>query len=168
MKIVDFSNFVFVETTGVVASAKSGVNNANDLANKRVAVVSGTTNEQAMVRKSQQIPMNLVRVKERAEGVAMLEAGKVDAYASDKLLLLGIRWKDPKAMRLLPDDLSIEPYAIALPRGDWALRLAVNTALTGIFGGSEIAFIYQTWFSPIGLQPGPLLSASFLLNVLPE
>jgi ABC-type amino acid transport substrate-binding protein len=168
MKIVDFSNFVFVETTGVVASAKSGVNNANDLANKRVAVVSGTTNEQAMVRKSQQIPMNLVRVKERAEGVAMLEAGKVDAYASDKLLLLGIRWKDPKAMRLLPDDLSIEPYAIALPRGDWALRLAVNTGLTGIFGGSDIAFIYRTWFGPIGLQPGPLLSASFLLNVLPE
>jgi len=168
LKIVDFSNFVFVETTGVVASAKSGVSNANELANKRVAVVSGTTNEQAMVRKSQQIPMNLVRVKERAEGVAMLEAGKVDAYASDKLLLLGIRWKDPQAMRLLPDDLSIEPYAIALPRGDWALRLAVNTALAGIFGGSEIAFIYQTWFGPIGLKPGPLLSASFLLNVLPE
>jgi glutamate/aspartate transport system substrate-binding protein len=168
MKIVDFSNFVFVETTGVVASAKSGVNNANDLANKRVAVVGGTTNEQAMVRKSQKVPMNLVRVKERAEGVAMLEAGKVDAYASDKLLLLGISWKDPKAMRLLPDDLSIEPYAIALPRGDWALRLAVNTGLVDVFGGSEIAFIYQTWFSAIGLQPGPLLSSSFLLNVLPE
>ena len=88
----------------------------------------------------------------------------------DKILLEGIavKLKDTKKYGLLPDDLSIEPYAIALPRGDWALRLAVNTALTGIFGGSEIAFIYQTWFSPIGLQPGPLLSASFLLNVLPE
>jgi glutamate/aspartate transport system substrate-binding protein len=168
MKIVDFSNFVFVETTGVVTTAKSGINSANDLANKRVAVVSGTTNEQALVRRSQQIPMNLVRVKERAEGIAMLEAGKVDAYASDKLLLLGIQWKDPKAMRLLGDDLSIEPYAIALPRGDWALRLAVNTALAGVFSGSEIAFIFQSWFGPIGLKPGPLLSASFLLNALPE
>lgn len=168
MKIVDFSNYVFVETTGVVATAKSGANSVSDLAGKRVAVVSGTSNEQALVNKSQQVKFDIVRVKERAEAIAMLESGKVDAYASDKLLLLGMKFKDPKAMRLLPDDLSIEPYAIVMPRGDWALRQAINTGLASVFGGSEIAFIFNTWFGPIGLKPGPLLSASFALNALPE
>ena len=71
--------------------------------------------------------MTLVRVKDRAEGIAALEGGKADAYASDKLLLVGAKFSDPEGDELLPDDLSIEPYAIVLPRGDWALRLAVNT-----------------------------------------
>ena len=73
--------------------------------------------------------MTLVSVKDRDEGIAALEAGKVDGFASDKLLLAGAQFKHPEALDMLPDDLSIEQYAIVLPRGDWAFRLAVNTGL---------------------------------------
>ena len=168
MKQVDFSNYVFVESTGVSVMASSGINTLNDLGGKRVAVVAGTSNEQAVETVSKRIPMTLVRVKDRGEGIAALEGNKADAYASDKLLLIGAKFTDPKAIRLLPDDLSIEPYAIVLPRGDWALRAAVNTALAHIIRGGEITFIFNTWFSSIGLQPGALISATFLLNALPD
>ena len=168
MKQVDFSNFVFVESTGVAVMAKSGINNANDLAGKKVAVVSGTTNEQAVVAKSKQINMEVVRVKERAEGIAALESGKVDAYASDKLLLVGAKFSDPRAMKLLPDDLSVEPYAIVLPRGDSTFRLAVNTGLSHIMRGTEMAFIFNSWFGQIGFQPGSLMTAMFILNGLSD
>ena len=168
MKEVDFSNYVFVESTGVAVMAKSGINNANDLAGKKVAVVAGTSNEQAIVNKSKQIPMDVVRVKERAEAIVALESGKVDAYASDKLLLIGAKFSDPRAMKLLPDDLSVEPYAIVLPRGDWALRLAVNTALAQIMGGTEMTFIFNGWFGQLGFQPGALIRATFILNALAE
>lgn len=168
MKTVDFSNFVFVESTGVSVMASSDIKTLNDLGGKRIAVVSGTSNEQAVETVSKRIPMTVVRVKDRAEGIAALEGGKADAYASDKLLLVGAKFTDPKAIRLLPDDLSIEPYAIVLPRGDWALRLAVNTALANIIRGGEISFVFNTWFAPIGLQPGALISATFLLNALSE
>jgi len=168
MKQVDFSNFVFVESTGLAVLAKSGINSANDLAGKKVAVVAGTTNEQALVNKSKQIKLEVVRVKDRADGIAALESGKVDAYASDKLLLIGAKFADPKAMKLLPDDLSVEPYAIALPRGDWALRLAVNSALSHIMRGSEMAFIFNTWFGQIGFKPGTLMTAMFILNGLSD
>ena len=124
--------------------ASSDIKTLNDLGGKRVAVVAGTSNEQAVETVSKRIPMTLVRVKDRAEGIAALEGGKADAYASDKLLLIGAKFTDPKAIRLLPDDLSIEPYAIVLPRGDWALRLAVNTALANIIRGGEITFIFNT------------------------
>ena len=41
---------------------------------------------------------------------------------------------------MLPDDLSIEPYAIVFPpRGDWAFRLAVNTGLAKIFRDGRTA-----------------------------
>jgi glutamate/aspartate transport system substrate-binding protein len=168
MKEVDFSNYIFVESTGVAVLAKSGINNANDLAGKKVAVVEGTSNEQAIVRKSKQGAIDVVRVKERAQGIAALESGKVDGYASDKLLLVGAKFSNPSAMKLLPDDLSVEPYAIVLPRGDWALRLAVNTALAQIMGGTEMAFIFNSWFGRLGFQPGVLMSATFILNALAE
>ncbi len=168
MKEVDFSNYVFVESTGISVMASSDIKTLHDLGGKRVAVVAGTSNEQAVEIVSKRIPMTLVRVKDRAEGIAALEGGKADAYASDKLLLIGAKFTDPKAIRLLPDDLSIEPYAIVLPRGDWALRLAVNTALAHIIRGGEITFIFNTWFKSIGLQPGALISATFLLNALSD
>jgi ABC-type amino acid transport substrate-binding protein len=168
MKQVDFSNYVFVESTGVAVLAKSGISGANDLAGKKVAVVGGTSNEQAIVTKSKQTPMEIVRVKERAEAIAMLEGGKVDAYASDKLLLLGAKFNDPQAMKLLPDDLSVEPYAIVLPRGDWELRLAVNTGLAHIIRNGEIAFIFNSWFGQLGFTPGTLIRSTFILNGLAE
>ncbi len=168
MKQVDFSNYVFVESTGVAVLAKSSINNASELAGKKVAVIAGTSNEQAMVAKSKQISMEIVRVKERAEAIIALESGKVDGYASDKLLLIGANFTDPRAMRLLPDDLSVEPYAIALPRGDWQLRLAVNTGLAQIMRGTEMAFIFNSWFGRLGFQPGVLMNAAFILNGLAD
>ena len=153
MKQVDFSNYVFVESTGVsvMASPTSRRQRSGRQAGRR-----GRRHQQRAGSRdrSKRIPMTLVRVKDRAEGIAALEGGKADAYASDKLLLIGAKFTDPKAIRLLPDDLSIEPYAIVLPRGDWALRLAVNTALANIIRGGEITFIFNTWFASIGLPAG--------------
>ena len=72
-------------------------------------------------------------------------------------------------MQLLPDDLSIEPYAIALPRGDWALRLAVNTALRSIYARQRDRFHLQHLVRPDrAASPAPLLSATFMLNGLAD
>ena len=99
------------------------------MAGKKIAVVSGTTNEKVVKEhlKLRNLNATVVTVKDRDEAVAALEAGKVDGFASDKLLLAGAQVKHPEALAMLPDDLSIEQYAIVLPRGDWAFRLAVNT-----------------------------------------
>jgi glutamate/aspartate transport system substrate-binding protein len=68
----------------------------------------------------------------------------------------------------LPDNLSFEPYAVVLPRGDWNFRLAVNTALADLYRRGAMVSIYDKWFSQVGLQPGALLEAVFLLGALPE
>ncbi len=129
MKDVDFSSIIFTESTGIVVKAASGFQKATDLDGKKIAVATNTTNERAIANLIKQGTLKavLVPVKDREAGVAALEKGEVDAYASDKLLLVGARFADPKAMSMLPDDLSLEPYGIVLPRGDWALRLAVNS-----------------------------------------
>jgi glutamate/aspartate transport system substrate-binding protein len=148
MKEVDFSILVFVESTGVMVSRTSNIRGLGDLAGKKIALVTGTSNERAVSNIVHQLKLDvtLVQVKDRDEGVAALEAGKVDAFASDKLLLAGAKFKDPDAFAMLPDDLSIEQYAITLPRGDWALRLAVNTGLADIFRSGRTKDLFERWF----------------------
>jgi glutamate/aspartate transport system substrate-binding protein len=170
MKLVDFSNYVFVESTGFAVRTASGINNLKEIAGKRIAVIAGTSNERAVTRHNLQHQLNaiVVPVKDRDEAIAAMSSGQVDGFASDKLLLLGTQFKDNQELRLLPDDISIEPYAIALPRGDWELRLAVNTALADIFRSGEVRSIFDRWFSHIGLQPGLLNESVYLLGAIPE
>jgi glutamate/aspartate transport system substrate-binding protein len=170
MMEVDFSSIVFVESTGLVVKAASGISRVGDLAGRKIAAIAGTTNERAVADQLQrrQINATMVPVRDREEGFAALEEGRVDAFASDKLLLTGANIKNPRALTMLPDDLSFEPYAITLPRGDWALRLAVNTALADIYRRGENLKIFDKWFSAMGLRPSLLLGAAFALGSLPE
>jgi len=170
MKEVDFSNFVFVESTGMVVTRASNIRTFTDMAGKRIAVAAGTTNEQAIISqlKQQKIEATIVSVKDGSEAIAMLEDGKADGFASDKLLLVGAPMKNPQALVMLPDDLSVEPYAITLPRGDWALRLAVNTGLAEIYRSGQVVVIFKGWFDRIGMQMSPVLRIMYGLGSLSD
>jgi ABC-type amino acid transport substrate-binding protein len=168
MKEVDFSNIIFVESTGVVVAKANNFHSLTDMAGKKIAVVAGTTNERAVNDQSRahDLKITVVTVKDRDEGMATLESGKVDGYAGDKLLLVGTQAQHPENFTMLPDDLSIESYAIAMPRGDWALRLAVNTGLAPIFSSGLIFEGFKKWFGQIGLRPGVLSQAAWALGGL--
>lgn len=170
MRQVDFSSVTFVESTGMVVRANANIAKAEDLNGQKIAVAAGTTNEAALADliKQGRLKATLVAVKDRDAGIAALEKGEVDGYASDKLLLVGARFQDAKALLMLPDDLSFEPYAIALPRGDWAFRLAVNTALADVFRSGLIFTVFGRWFDQIKLKPGPVLLSAFSLGALPK
>ena len=171
MKQVDFSSYTFVESTGLLVKATSGVRAFADLAGKRIAVIAGTTNERAINEqlKRRQISSTVVPFKSRYEAFAAFEEGKTDALASDKLLLLGaaLKAKDPKSLALLEDQLSFEPYGIVLPRGDASFRLAVNTGLSQLYGSGEIVEIFGRWFASFG-RPSSILEASYVLGTIPE
>jgi glutamate/aspartate transport system substrate-binding protein len=170
MKQVDFSNYVFVESTGLAVRRDAGISGLKDVGGKKIAVIAGTSNEKAIGLLNQQRQLNatVVPVKDRDEAVAALDSKRVDAFAWDKLLLIAAQYKDRQDILLLPDDLSIEPYAIALPRGDWELRLAVNTALGEIFRTGGVKGIFGRWFGSISEQPTVLLNSVYLLGALAE
>jgi glutamate/aspartate transport system substrate-binding protein len=170
MKDVDFSNFVFIESTGLAVTKTSNIRSFADMAGKKIVVAAGTTNEQAIIAqlKLQKIEATVVSVKDGAEAIAMLEAGNADGFATDKLLLVGAHMKNPQAFIMLPDDLSVEPYAIVLPRGDWAFRLAVNTGLAQMFRTGQVVAVFQAWFDRIGLQMSPVLRIMYGLGALSD
>jgi glutamate/aspartate transport system substrate-binding protein len=171
LKLVDFSSFIFLESTGLMAKGSSGLRSLSDMSGKKIAVIGGTTNERAVNAqlRARQLSATVVPFKSRDEAFSALEEGKVDAFASDRLLLIGaaVKSKDPRAMDLLPDQLSMEPYGIALPRGDSNFRLAVNTGLARIYGTGEIVEIFNRWFRDLG-NPGPVMETLYMLGALPE
>ena len=119
--------------------------------------------------KRRQLDATVQPFKSRDEAMAALEAGKADAFASDRLLLVGAatKAKDPNTLTLLADQLSLEPYGIVVPRGDTGMRIAVNTGLARIYAGDEIVEIYRRWFGQFG-RPTALLEAAYALGAIPE
>ncbi|HSI54873.1 MAG: amino acid ABC transporter substrate-binding protein [Ramlibacter sp.] len=171
LKEVDFSSLTFADATGVLVRNSTSGNSLMALANKKIAVMGGTTNERALndALKARVVSATVVTVKSREEGLAQLEAGTIDGFAGDRVLLVGLasQAKDPKAFALLSDALSYEPYAIALPRGDWAMKQSVNAALAQIYASNALPELYGRWFKALG-NPSLVLEVMFALGRLPE
>jgi len=170
-KTVAFSLPIFVEGGSALVDAKSKLTQFADLKGKRIAVIAGTTTEQALVREFNSMGLKaiLVPVKSTAEGMAMLTKHKVDAFAGDRTVLgrLKLTASRPADFDLLANDFSFEPYGLVLPRDDPDFRLAVDRVLASLYRTGEIDPIFQRWLAPYG-KPGPLLHAMFYLNTLPE
>ena len=171
MREVSFSTLTFLDGTGLLVRNSTPGTSLLDMGGKKIGVVAGTSNERAVADalKAKVVTATIVPVGTRDEGLAQLEAGTIDAFASDRVLLVGLasRAKDPKSLALLLDALSYEPYAIALPRGDWAMKQAVDAALSQIYGSPAIGEIYGRWFGAIG-KPGPVLETMYGLGRIPE
>jgi len=168
---VDFTNMTFVDGGSLLVMASSGIRRVADLGGKKVAVVPGTTTERALaaaLRKNGVSPQ-VITVKEHIEGLRLLDSGGADAYASDRVILIGlaIQSSDISRLRLADEYLSYEPYGLMVRKNDAAFRLAANRVLSGIYRSGEIEQIYERWFGALGV-PSTLLQAMYLLNGLPE
>ncbi len=46
-------------------------------------------------------------------------------------------------------------------------RLAIDTALSQIYGSGEIVGLYRQWFGQFG-EPGPIVKVMYLPGTIPE
>ena len=99
----------------------------------------------------------------------MLKAGKVDALASDRTALVGtfLQGGGAEGLGVFSEDLSYEPYALVMRKGDGELRLFVDRVLAQIYRNGEIEAIYGRWLAPLG-APSVGLVGMYMLNSLPE
>jgi glutamate/aspartate transport system substrate-binding protein len=171
MEQVAFSHMIFVDGASFLATAASGVRGVKDLTGKRVGVISNTTTDKVLASAlgAASIKAQIVNVADHQEGLKGLEEGRLDAYASDHLLLAGLLSiaKDRAQLRLSGEILSYEPYALMMRRGDNAFQAQVNRALSALYRSRAIVPIYEKWFGSYAQVP-PLVSALYLLHSWPE
>lgn len=168
---VDFSLMTFVDGGGLLTKSDLNLRAMADLADKRIAVIPGTTTETALIKflKEEFVTVQLGRVKDHLEGRGAVEKGLAEAFASDRGILIGlvVTAKDPSSFTIPNILFSFEPYGFMVRRNDAAFRLAVNRALAGLYRSGGIVEIYDRWFGALG-KPSPALQAMYLLNGLPE
>jgi ABC-type amino acid transport substrate-binding protein len=110
------------------------------------------------------ISVEMVPVKDNEDGRELLMAGKVDALAGDRLVLVGQVAASGAANQfaILDAEFSIDPYAFAVARNQADFRLAVNRGLARIYRTGEIDRIFTRWFGE-DASPTELLEVLFFV-----
>jgi len=167
---VDFSSMIFVDGGSFISKARAKITTLKDLAGKKLSVIPGTTTEKAVKAALEQAQVSAEIIPERthAEGYAALREDRIDAYASDRIILIGLALNgiDAPSYRLSDEMFSYEPYALMMPR-DADFRLAVNRELARLYGSGDVLNLHARWYGPLG-EPSTLLKAMYFLNALPE
>lgn len=168
----------FITGTKLLVKKDSGVQSVADLVGKRISLAQGTTNERVIkaIIEEQGLDIDVLNVKDHAEGFLALETGRVDAHSTDHILLYGLitRAKNPQDYAVVGDFLSYDPYALMIRRDDSAFQLLGTKALAELFRSGEIRAIYAKWFEPfptnpdVSEPPTDLLQAAWRLNALPQ
>lgn len=160
-KKVDFSVSYFASGTQMLVKKGSGIGSLESLAGRRIGVMPKTTNEAAI--KSLQPEAQLIIVQDQIEGFSKLQKGEIDGFASDGILLEGLRIKaaNPQDFEVVPEyPYQYESYACMLPQDESAWRDLVNYSLIKFMEGivsdqNKSVTIYERWFGTEGLAPYP-------------
>jgi ABC-type amino acid transport substrate-binding protein len=167
---VDFSIPTFVDGAGLMIR-RDGPRSLKALAGRKIGVLAGTTTEEALhnTLKDAGIGAEVIPAKTHQEGLAMLDGGTISAYFADRsiLVFLSQQSKAPEKLMLADNYLTVEPYALALPRGDEDFRLAVDRALSHIYRNGEIAAIFAQTFGGKA-KPSGFVETLYLISALPD
>jgi polar amino acid transport system substrate-binding protein/glutamate/aspartate transport system substrate-binding protein len=167
---VDFSIATFVDGASLLIRS-DGPQNLQAMAGQKIGVLGGTTTQEALNNSLQEanVTADVIPAKTHEEGIAMLDAGTIAAYFADRAILQSLikQSKDPKKLLLADNYLTVEPYALALPKGDEDFRLAVDRALSHLYRDGEISTIFAESFKD-GTSPSGILKTLYLITGLPD
>ena len=169
-ELVDFSLPTFIDGASLMIRA-GGPNGLDAMAGRRIGVLGDTTTEIALRNELRRaaVEAEVVPMLSHHEGVAQLDDDKIAAYFADRAILsyLVRDSRAPWQLRIAEQYLTVEPYALALPRGDSAFRLAVDRALSHIYRSGEIIALFRDVFGA-EVNPSQILKSVYIIAGLPD
>jgi ABC-type amino acid transport substrate-binding protein len=169
---VDFSLMTFITGGAVLSLKKSPIPSTSAVANKTIAVIEGTTTYESLRRFGQvnEFKFSLRVIETHAKGMELLDAGKVDGYATDRAMLIGqvLQSADAGIYTITTDVFSFEPYGLMMKRGDTDFRLVVDRALASLYRSARIRRIYHDWIGRSGEPLSPIVEAVYEFQAVGE
>lgn len=142
----DFTAPYFEARQLIAVPAASTVTSLQDLAGKKVAVVTGSTGDDVASRAFGKTSANIRRFDTTPLIIAELVAYGVDAAIGDNGVI-AYRVQQQKALKTVSDPgFPKEYFGIVVKQGNTALRDTLNAGLAAIIADGTYARIYRTWF----------------------
>jgi polar amino acid transport system substrate-binding protein len=142
----DFTAPYFEARQLIAVPAASTVTSLQDLAGKKIAVVTGSTGDDVASRAFGKTSANLRRFDTTPLIIAELVAYGVDAAIGDNGVI-AYRVQTQKALKTVSDpSFPKEYFGIVVKQGNAALRDTLNAGLAAIIADGTYARIYRTWF----------------------
>ena len=146
---IDFSLTTFVTGQKAIVKKDSGIADVAGLAGKKVLTIRGGTQE-PNIRKA--VPnVEVVTFDTSQQAFQALQQGKGVGYVNDESSLiddfakLGARNKD---YAILPTNLSVEPLALGIKKGEAAVKAIVDDTLRELEKSGEAEKIFFKWYGP--------------------
>ncbi|MEJ6003567.1 transporter substrate-binding domain-containing protein [Paucibacter soli] len=145
-----FSITTFVAESRLLSKRASEIRGLEDLRGKAVATTIATTSIQFLhqLNQSRRLEMKILGGMDDKDAFRLLQTDRAVAYAMDDVLLrsalAGVA--NPGDYVISDEALSVEPYALGLPRDDAGFKQLVDGVLADLYKRGEIHAIYQRWF----------------------
>jgi glutamate/aspartate transport system substrate-binding protein len=147
---VAFSPLIFVAGTRLLVPRAAGVHSIRDLKGKAIGVTRGTTNEKAIADAGAKfgLDIRIVTSADHEESFRMLAERKVDAFATDDILLYGLiaRHQAQQQFEVVGDLLSYEPYGIMYSRDEPEMKEIVERTFRRMAEDGDLVPLYMKWF----------------------
>lgn len=149
-KLAAFSNTFYVADVRIMVNKDKGIRSLGDLNGRRVVTTLGTTADRLIKQQAfaRNLNIDYVAGNSHAESMALMNAGKADAYVGDDAIIAAQRAGSPLRDRLafLDETLASEPYGLVLPRDDPQFKKFVDEVLVDLMRSGELARLYDKWF----------------------
>ena len=147
--LVDFSLTTFVTGQKVLVKTSSGITDVPQLAGKKVLTVKGGTQE-PNIRKA--VPnVEVVTFETTQQAFLALQQGKGVGYVNDEASLVNDYAKLGPAKKdyaILPTNISVEPLALGLKKGEKDLKALVDGVLRDLESSGEADKLFVKWYGP--------------------
>ncbi|MCF8084070.1 MAG: amino acid ABC transporter substrate-binding protein [Deltaproteobacteria bacterium] len=171
-ELVDFTQLTFVTGASLMTLQNNENRDSSGFGGKKIGVVKETTTAISLKNLLQETSTKaeVVFFDSAKEGVDALRKKKIDAYAADQIVLIGIASTAPDGMNFAIDAnvFSFEPFAFAVRRNDADFRLAADRAISDLCRSKKIFEIYDKWVREFTGQRLPIFDAMVQLNAIPE
>ena len=150
-KDVQFAINYFYTGTRLLVKKNAGIKNWADLAKKKVASTTGTTNAQVIRKysKDNNLDFDIVLGKDHDDAMLLVDAGRAEAFAMDDILQFGLKnnARNPADWDVVGDALQVEPYACMMRKDDPQFQKLVNGVIGGMMKSGEFERLYAKWFT---------------------
>ncbi len=171
-ELVDFTQLTFVTGASLMTLQNNKNRNSSGFKGKKIGVVKDTTTAVSLRNLLQETSTKaeIVFFNSAKDGVDALRKKKIDAYAADQIVLIGIASKAKDGMNFAIDFnvFSFEPFAFAVRKNDADFRLAADRAISNLCRSKNIFEIYNKWVGEFTGQRPPIFDAMVKLNATPE